>query len=278
MEQGLSSMDDGTTRKLTVRDLAARRAKGEPIVALTAYDALMARLAEECGADVLLVGDSVGMTLLGYKSTIPVTLEQSLHHTAAVCRGARRALVIGDMPFMTYQINGDEALRNAGRFLQEAGADGVKLEGGRTMAATIARLVAAGVPVLGHIGLLPQHVLANGGYRVQGRTPEEAAALMDDAKAVEYAGAFALVLEGIPAPLAERITAHLRIPTIGIGAGIGCSGQIQVAHDILGLFEDFVPRHTRRYAALAGAMRQAFSAYADDVRHGRFPGPDESFQ
>jgi 3-methyl-2-oxobutanoate hydroxymethyltransferase len=271
-------MDDATTRKLTVRDLAARRAKGEKLVALTVYDALMARMAEECGADLLLAGDSVGMTVLGYKSTIPVTLEQSLHHTAAVCRGARRALVIGDMPFMTYQINGDEALRNAGRFLQEAGADGVKLEGGRTMATTLARLVVAGVPVLGHIGLLPQHVLANGGYRVQGRTPEEAAALMDDAKAVEDAGAFALVLEGIPAPLAERITAHLRIPTIGIGAGIGCSGQIQVAHDILGLFEDFIPRHTRRYAALAGAMRQAFSAYAGDVRHGRFPGPDESFQ
>ncbi len=225
-------MDDATTRKLTVRDLAARRAKGEKLVALTVYDALMARLAEECGADLLLAGDSVGMTVLGYKSTIPVTLEQALHHTAAVCRGARRALVIGDMPFMTYQINADEALRNAGRFLQEAGADGVKLEGGLSMAPTIARLVGAGVPVLGHIGLLPQQVLATGGYRIHGRTPEEAAALLDDARAVEDAGAFAMVLEGLPAPLAERITAQLRIPTIGIGAGAGCSGQICKLGDV----------------------------------------------
>jgi len=271
-------MDTSSPRKLTVRDLAARRAQGGKIVALTAYDALMARLADECGADLLLVGDSMGMTLLGYKSTIPVTLEQSLHHTAAVCRGARRALVIGDMPFMTYQINPDEALRNAGRFLQEAGADGVKLEGGRSMAATIGRLVGAGVPVLGHIGLLPQQVLADGGYRIRGRTPEEAAALLEDAVAVEAAGAFGIVLEGIPAALAEQITARVGIPTIGIGAGAGCTGQIQVVYDILGLFEEFVPRHTRRYGALAETIRQAFTAYAGDVRGGRFPSAAESFQ
>ena len=263
--------------KLTVRDLLRMREKGEPIIALTAYDALMARLADEAGTQLILVGDSLGMTLLGYATTIPVTLEQSLHHTAAVVRGARRALVIGDMPFMTYQITPEEALRNAARYLQEAGADGVKLEGGQNMAPTVARLVAAGVPVLGHIGLLPQHVAATGGYRVHGRTAVEAEALEADAHALEEAGAFAVVLESMPTALAERITGQLRIPTIGIGAGPGCAGQIQVVYDLLGMFERFVPKHTKAYASLAGEIRRALTAYREDVSARKFPGPDQSF-
>jgi len=263
--------------KISVRDLWRLRAEGNKIIALTAYDALMARLADEAGAHLILVGDSMGNTLLGYKTTIPVTLEQSLHHTAAVVRGASRALVIGDMPFMTYQITPEAALRNAARYLQEAGADGVKLEGGRIMAPTIARLVQAGVPVLGHIGLLPQQVKAKGGYRVHGRTPAEAKALEADALAVQEAGAFAVVFEGMPAAVAARITKKLKIPTIGIGAGPQCNGQIQVVYDILGMFEDFVPKHTKPYAHLAGDIRKALQHYVRDVAGGTFPGPDQSF-
>ena len=265
-----------TTAKITVRDLWRWRAEGTKIVTLTAYDALMARLADEAGAHLLLVGDSLGMTLLGYKTTIPVTLEQSLHHTAAVVRGTRHAMVIGDMPFMTYQISPEEALRNAARYLQEAGADGVKLEGGRIMAPTIARLVTAGVPVMGHIGLLPQHIKAVGGYRLHGKTAAEAKAIEADALAVQEAGAFAVVLEGMPAALAGRITRKLTIPTIGIGAGPQCSGQIQVVYDILGLFEDFVPKHTKAYAHLARDTRKALGKYIQDVAAGTFPGPDQS--
>ena len=262
--------------KMSLRQLWRMRASGEKIVALTAYDALLARLADESGAHLILVGDSLGMTVLGYKTTIPVTLEQSLHHTAAVVRGTRRALVIGDMPFMTYQIAPEEALRNAARYLQEAGADGVKLEGGETMAPTVARLVNAGVPVLGHIGILPQRVMAEGGYRLHGRTQPEARQLERDALALQEAGVFAIVLEGMPAKLAARITKRLTVPTIGIGAGAGCGGQIQVVYDILGLFEDFVPKHTKRYANLAREVRQALKTYSADVATGTFPGPEQS--
>lgn len=271
-------MPKTTDAKITVRSLLRLREKGEPIVALTAYDALMAALADEAGAQLILVGDSLGMTVLGYATTIPVTLEQSLHHTAAVVRGTRRAMVIGDMPFMTYQISPEDALRNAARYLQEAGADGVKLEGGQTMAPTVARLVSAGVPVLGHIGLLPQRVAATGGYRIQGRSAAEAKALAADARALEDAGAFAVVLEGMPAALAKRITGRLRIPTIGIGAGPGCSGQIQVIYDILGMFEKFVPKHTKPYANLAVEVRRALAAYGADVTAGKFPGPEQSVE
>ncbi len=263
--------------KVTVRSLRRKRREGQKIVALTAYDALMARLVDEAGADLILVGDSLGMTMLGYPSTIYVTLEQSLHHTAAVTRSVKRALVVGDMPFLTYQVNLEETLRHAGRYLQEAGADAVKLEGGQLVAPTVKRLVEVGIPVLGHIGILPQRVAAEGGYRIHGRSPEEAAQLQADAKALEEAGAFAVVLEGLPVDLAKSITDDLEIPTIGIGAGPHCSGQIQVIHDILGLFEEFVPKHTRRYAALAGDMRRALGAYAKDVQEGKFPGEDESF-
>lgn len=264
-------------RKVTVRELRRMKTAGERIVALTAYDALTARIAEDGGAQLVLVGDSLGMTVLGYDNTLPVTLADSLHHTAAVVRGATRAMIIGDMPFLTYQISEEEALRHAGRFLQEARADGVKLEGGRHLAGTVQRLVQAGIPVMGHIGILPQSVLADGGYRIHGRTTEEADSLLDDARALQAAGAFALVLEGMPLELARRITGELDIPTIGIGAGPHCDGQIQVIHDILGFFEGFVPRHTKRYAHLAEAARAAVAAYGADVRDGTFPGEAQSF-
>jgi 3-methyl-2-oxobutanoate hydroxymethyltransferase len=261
-----------------VRKIRELHASQVPIICLTAYDALFARLADEAGVHVLLVGDSLGMTVLGYSNTIPVTLEQSLHHTAAVVRGRRRAMVIGDMPFLTYQVTPEEALRNAGRYLQEAGADGVKLEGGQQMAPTIERLVQAGIPVLGHIGILPQSVLAEGGYRVHGRDPAEAEALLADAQAVAAAGAFAVVLEGMPVELSRKITESIDIPTIGIGAGPHCSGQIQVVNDILGLFEDFVPRHAKRYVNLAAEAQTAISAFCLDVSERQFPNDLHSFK
>jgi 3-methyl-2-oxobutanoate hydroxymethyltransferase len=264
-------------KRLTVRDLRRMREAGERIVVLTAYDAFTARLADEAGVHLLLVGDSLGMTLLGYATTIPVTLEQSLHHTAAVVRGRRRALVIGDMPFLTYQISPDEALRNAARYLQEAGADGVKIEGGRAMAPTVTRLTETGIPVLGHIGILPQRVLAEGGYRVKGRGDEEARSLLDDAQALQEAGCFAIVLEGIPATLAAEITAQLTVPTIGIGAGPGCSGQVQVVNDVLGLFDEFQPKHAKAYARLGDEMRRAIAQYCREVRAGEFPDAEHSF-
>ncbi len=268
----------GATGKIGVRELQALARAGQRIVALTAYDALFAKLADEQGVHVILVGDSLGMTVLGYKTTIPVTLAESLHHTSAVVRGVESAMVVGDMPFLTYKISEEEALRNAGRYLQEARADAVKLEGGRAIASTIERLVSSGIPVLGHIGILPQSVLADGGYRVQGRAPEEAQAMLEDALAVQEAGAFAIVLEGLPMDLGARITETLDIPTIGIGAGPGCSGQIQVIHDILGLFEEFVPKHAKRYADLAGAVRDAVGTYRDEVRNGAFPCEEHSFK
>lgn len=270
-------MDKSKAKKVGIRQLHAKCRDGDKIVALTAYDACIARLADEAGVDMLLVGDSLGMTMLGYETTLPVTLEQSLHHTAAVARGSRRAMVVGDMPFLTYQVTPEEALRNAGRYLQEARADAVKLEGGEVVAGTMQRLVQAGIPVLGHIGILPQSVLAEGGYRVHGRTPEEAEALCRDARAVEEAGAFAVVLEGLPLDLSRRLTSELSIPTIGIGAGPHCSGQIQVVHDILGLFEAFLPRHARRYANLADDIRDAVSRYGNDVKEGVFPARENSF-
>ncbi len=264
-------------QKLGVRELRQRKQTGERIVSVTAYDAQMARLVDEAGVDFILVGDSLGMTMLGYKTTIPVTMEDCLRHTAAVVRGARRAMVVGDMPFLTCHLGPEEALRQAARFLQEAGADGVKVEGGVEMAPTIRRMVQAGIPVMGHVGLLPQAVLAEGGYRVHGRTPEDADAVFADAVAVAEAGAFAVVLEGVTSSLAQRVTEALAVPTIGIGAGPRCDGQIQVLHDLLGLFEDFVPRHTKRYAELGAAVRQAIGAYGEDVRAGRFPGKEQSF-
>ncbi len=266
-----------TQDKRTVRSFRQLRKAGNPIVCLTAYDALMAGIVDDCNVDMILVGDSLGMTMLGYESTIPVTLEQSLHHTAAVARNVKRAFVVGDMPFLTYQINPDEALRNAGRYLQEARADAVKLEGGQEIAPTIKRIVQAGIPVLGHIGLMPQHLPAEGRYRTFGRKSDEARKMMDDALALQNAGVFGIVLEGTVANVAKDITDALKVPTIGIGAGPHCSGQIQVTHDILGLFESFVPKHTRRYAQLANEMRNAIQAYSQDVHEQNFPSDEESF-
>jgi 3-methyl-2-oxobutanoate hydroxymethyltransferase len=251
--------------------------RGEPIVMLTAYDFPSARLVEQAGANAILVGDTLGMVVLGYETTLPVTMDDMLHHVKAVVRGTRRALVVADMPFMSYQVGPEDALRNAGRFLQEAGARAVKLEGGVTVAESVRRLVDAGIPVMGHIGLTPQSLHQFGGYKVQGKTPRAAARLMDDALALEQAGAFAIVLELVPAPLAQLITKRLRVPTIGIGAGPDCDGQIQVYHDLLGLFTGFVPKHTRRYAEVGEAIRDALAAYADDVREGRFPTEEQSF-
>ena len=247
------------------------KTKGIPIVMLTAYDATTARIAEQAGIQVLLVGDTLGMVVQGHDTTVPVTLDEMLYHTRLVVRGTERAFVIGDLPFMTYNISADQALANAARFLQQAGAQSVKLEGGRHIAPTIRRLVENGMPVMAHIGLTPQSVHQIGGWRVQGRTKATATRLMDDAKAVEDAGAYAVVLELVPAELAALISQRLQIPTIGIGAGPGCDGQVQVMHDILGLYEAFVPKHTHQYAKLGEAMRTAITAYKTDVEQRLFP-------
>ena len=264
-------------KKITVTTFRQKKMQGEKITALTAYDAPTAKFAEECGVDLILVGDSLGMVVLGYKNTIPVTIEESLHHSAAVVRGTENSFIVGDMPFMTYHTGPESALTNAGRYLKEAGVDAVKIEGGKNMAHTVKHMVEAGVPVLGHIGLLPQSVLTSGGYRIAGKTEDEIARLIEDAEALETAGAFAVVLEGIPAEAAKKVTETVSIPTIGIGAGPHCDGQIQVVNDILGLFTDFTPKHARRYANLDTEIRRAFTEYTDDVKNGRFPDEKESF-
>ncbi len=266
-------MSESAERRYTVRDLAKMKAAGRKIAMVTAYDAIMARLADEAGMHLLLVGDSMGNTVLGYDNTIPVTLAESLALTAAVRRGARRAMVIGDLPFMSYQVSPEEAVRNAGRYLKEAGADAVKLEGGRVMHGVIRRLVEVGIPVMAHIGLLPQSVLKDGGYRLHGKSEAEAAALLDDAQAVQEAGAFAVVLEGMPAALGAEITARLAIPTIGIGAGPHCDGQVQVITDLLGLGGAFVPKHAKVYAPLGQTALDGLRKYVQEVTEGNFtPG------
>jgi 3-methyl-2-oxobutanoate hydroxymethyltransferase len=226
---------------------------------------------------MLLVGDSLASVVLGYETTIGATMDDMIRHTQAVVRGTERALIVGDLPFMSYHVSLEEALRNAGRLMREGGAGAVKLEGGVTVAETVKRIVQAGIPVMGHIGLTPQSVHQLSGHKVQGRTAEVASRLLADAEALEQAGAFAVVLEGMPAPLAAQVTQRLKIPTIGIGAGPGCDGQVQVIHDLLGLFTDFVPRHARQYANLGEQIKDAVSRYADDVRTGSFPTARESF-
>ncbi len=263
--------------KTTVRQLAEMKERGERIPMITAYDYTTAALADAAGIPVVLVGDSLGMVVMGYESTIPVTMEDIIHHTRMVVRGNKSSLIIADLPFMTYQVEPAQALRNAARLLQEGGAHTVKLEGGESVAPTIRHIVACDIPVMAHIGVTPQSVNAFGGYRVRGRSVEQARQIVRDALAVEAAGAYAVVLELVPAPLARFITERLTIPTIGIGAGPGCDGQVQVLHDMLGLFTDFVPRHARRYANLAQAINEAFTQYADDVRAGSFPTAAESF-
>ncbi len=257
--------------KITVSRLRKLKQEHTPVVMLTAYDAPTAAMAQKCGIDMLLVGDSVGMAVLGYKSTIPVTLEESLHHCRAVRRGAPDTFVIGDMPFMTYQVSPEQALVNAARYMQEAGCDAIKLEGGSEIVPTVKRLVLAGVPVMAHIGLRPQHVFVEGGYKIAGKTDEAAAELLDSAEKLQEAGAFSVVLECVPAAVAKHISDSLQISTIGIGAGNGCDGQVQVVNDILGLFTDFLPKHAKRYAELSPLIEKAFGDYAGEVRSRVFP-------
>jgi 3-methyl-2-oxobutanoate hydroxymethyltransferase len=280
----MSTAFDAGNGKITVPDILARKqpsfnsnsAVGK-IVCLTAYDYPTARLLDDAGVDVVLVGDSLGMAVLGYESTLPVTLEEMLHHTRAVRRGVRKALVVADMPYGSYHIEAAESLRHAVRFLKEAGVEAVKIEGGERRMELIARLVEAEIPVMGHIGLTPQSLHALGGFHVQGKTLEGAERLMRDASAVQAAGAFAIVLESIPRELAGAITRELRIPTIGIGAGPECDGQILVLHDLIGLSSGHTPKFVRPYADISGAISRAVGEYAEDVRTGRFPADEESY-
>jgi len=243
---------------------------------LTAYDYSTAKLVDEAGVPLILVGDSLGMVVLGYDSTIPVTMDEMIHHTKAVVRGTKRSLVIGDMPFMTYHTNISDALRNAARFMQEGGTQAIKMEGGIVVAETVKRIVDCGIPVMGHIGLTPQFIHQLGGHKVQGKTPEAAEHLLTDARALEQAGAFAIVLELVPAPLSKLITQKLSIPTIGIGAGSDCDGQVQVISDLLGQFTDFVPKHAKQYAKLANSIRTAITDYMTEVKSGEFPTAEHS--
>src|SRR5712671_1179663 len=263
-------------KPVTVHDLLKMKQAGERIVVLTCYDALFARLLDASGVDILLVGDSLNQVLAGASSTLSATLDQMIYHTTMVRRGTERAMVVCDMPFLSYQISPEEALRNCGRVMKETGCNAIKIEGGQTMAATVRRLVDIGIPVMGHLGLTPQSVHALGGYRVQGREQAEAGRLKADATALQDAGAFAIVLELVPAPLASQITKSLSIPTIGIGAGPACDGQVLVLHDMLGLNEGFNPKFLKRYAALAEDVREAVRRFAAEVREGRYPGPEHS--
>ncbi len=263
--------------RLTVPELIAKKGK-EKIVALTAYDVLFARILDEAGIDLILVGDSAAMIVMGYEDTIPITMEEMLVFTKAVSRGTKHALVVGDMPFLSYQINDEEAIRNAGRFLKEGGAQAVKIEGGKEMAHRVAAVVKAGIPVLGHIGLTPQTATLLGGFKVQGRDFDSACKLLEDADALVEAGVFALVLECVPRELSRMITKRIPVPTIGIGAGSEVDGQILVLHDLLGLFEGFRPKFVKAYTHLAGQCRQALSTYITEVKDGSFPGEEHSFK
>lgn len=263
--------------RVTIGTIREMKPKGEKITMLTSYDYATAKIVDEVGIPLILVGDSLGMVVLGYESTIPVTMEDMLHHTKAVVRATKNALVVGDMPFMTYHVSVEDALRNAGRFIQEGECQAVKLEGGVTVAEKVRRIVQCGIPVMGHIGLTPQSINQLGGYRIQGRSPEAASRLLQDALALEDAGAFSVVLETVPAPLATLISQRLTIPTIGIGAGAGCDGQVQVINDILGSFADFVPKHAKQYAKLTDIVRKAVSEYFSEVKSGDFPTDKQSF-
>ena len=262
---------------ISITEIKDMKRRTEKIPMLTAYDYVTAKIVDEAGVPLILVGDSLGMVMLGYESTIPVTIEDMIHHTKAVVRGAKRALVVGDMPFMTYHLSVSDALYNATRFIQEGGAQAVKLEGGEVVADTVRRLVDCGIPVMGHIGLTPQSVHQLGGFKVRGKGVVEARKLLDDAGILEEAGAFAVVLECTPAPLSRLITAKLTIPTIGIGAGPDCDGQVQVISDILGLYTDFVPKHAKQYARLAAEIRQAVADYISEVKSLSFPTEAQSY-
>ena len=263
--------------RININQIKEMKQKGEKITMLTAYDYSTAKIVDEVGIPLILVGDSLGMVVLGYESTIPVTMDEMIHHTKAVVRGTKQAMVIGDMPFMTYHVSVDDALRNAARFIQEGGAQAVKLEGGVTVAEKVRRIMECGIPVMGHIGLTPQSIHQLGGFKVQGKTPEAAVRMLKDAQALDEAGAFAIVLETVPAPLATLITQEISIPTIGIGAGIGCDGQVQIINDMLGSFTDFIPKHAKQYAKLADIIRAAVTEYDNEVKAGTFPTDKQSF-
>ncbi len=265
-------------KRISVTDVREMKARGEKIAMLTAYDYATARIVDEAGMPIILVGDSLGMVMLGYPDTLHVSIEDMLRHTAAVARGVKHALVVGDMPFMSYQLNPEQAMLNAARFLTEGNAQAVKLEGGSRMVETVARLTGAGIPVMGHLGLTPQSVNQLGGYRVQGRSRDTAAQMIDDALALQQAGAFALVLETVPSALSALISRKLDIPTIGIGAGVGCDGQVQVIHDIIGLTADYVPRHAKQYAQVGDLISAAVRDYLGEVQSAAFPTEAQSFK
>ena len=263
--------------RVTITEIKEMKQRKEKIPMLTAYDYVTAKMVDEAGVPLILVGDSLGMVMLGYESTIPVTMEEMLHHTKAVVRGAKKALIIGDMPFMTYHISVSDALQNAARFIQEGGAQAVKLEGGEVVAEKVRRFVDCGIPVMGHIGLTPQSIHQLGGFKVRGKAVEEAKKLLNDARILEEAGAFAIVLECTPAPLSKLITQKLAIPTIGIGAGLDCDGQVLVISDMLGLYTEFVPKHVKQYAKLAEEIKAAVSNYISEVKSLSFPTMKQSY-
>lgn len=265
-------------KKVTTLTFRQKKEHGEAITMLTAYDYPTALAMDKAGVDSILVGDSLAMVVLGYENTLPVTMEEMLHHARAVSRGAKSALLVGDMPFMSYQVSVEEAVRNAGRFLQQGGMDAIKLEGGRERVDAVRAIVGAGIPVMGHLGLTPQSVNQLGGFRAQGKTASAAQRLLEDALILEEAGAFSLVLEAVPAKLAEYISRHISIPTIGIGAGVGCDGQVLVTHDVLGLFERFTPKFVKQYANFHAEMNKAFTDYIDDVESKRFPAVEHSVE
>jgi len=262
--------------RITINQIKTMKQKGEKITMLTAYDYSTAQIIDKVGVPLILVGDSLGMVVLGYDSTIPVTMEDMIHHSKAVVRGTQHTLVVGDLPFMTYHVSVEDALKNAARFIQEAGTQAVKLEGGVTVADKVRRIVECGIPVMGHIGLTPQSIHQFGGHKAQGKSPEAATKILEDARALEQAGAFAVVLETVPAPLAALVTQKLTIPTIGIGAGAGCDGQVQVINDLLGSYTDFVPRHAKQFAKLSEISAGAITEYYNQVKAGTFPTDKQS--
>jgi 3-methyl-2-oxobutanoate hydroxymethyltransferase len=265
-------------KKITTLAFRQKKERGEKIAVLTSYDYPSALILDRAGIDSILVGDSLGMVVLGYENTLPVTMDEMIHHCRAVARGAKSALLVGDMPFLSYQVSAEEAVRNAGRFLQQGGMDAVKLEGGRERLEVVRAIVGAGIPVMGHLGLTPQSVHQLGGFRPQGKTAASAKRLLEDALLLEQAGCFSIVLESVPARLAELVSQRLSIPNIGIGAGAGCDGQVLVLHDLLGLFDRFTPKFVKQYAHLNAAMRSAFAEYIADVQAGRFPAAEHTVE
>ena len=263
--------------RITITQIREMKQKGEKIAMLTAYDYAVAKHIDEAGIPLILVGDSLGMVVLGYESTIPVTMDEMIHHTKAVVRGTQRALVVGDMPFMTYQVSYEDALRNAARFIQEGGSQAVKLEGGESMAETVKRIVACGIPVMGHIGLTPQSIHQLGGFKVMGKSPEAAVRMINDAQALDEAGAFSIVLECVPDLLSKVITEKVSVPTIGIGAGKYCDGQVQVISDLVGLYTDFVPKHAKQYARLHEIIKSSTADYISEVQAGTFPTEKQTY-